>query len=350
MIDMTNALLNEFVGGKFPHSMGNPVRCNHFREYYIANSVEDIEEFIKENNELNCYCSIYSYTEYTQQKRNKFSAILDCIVFDFDDSDNLDHAIEDAKKLVSWANRHGSKPRIHFTGGRGVHVFIDLVPINIKHPQETIRKFCIELNKNAQLDTLDLSIAGDLERIIRIPNTIHKKTGLYCIPINPILFPFLSAKDLIKMAEHKSNYIPIRYPTDGEIYDELLKMDKEVKVEIEEFKKKLEEKERARKNSLFPEIKKGTACLAYIDCMENGIAAGYRNFALAGIAQKCKKDGYTFDKTFRMMLEFGKKCTPVLTESEIKSVLGYQFRMDYSICTFFSKFSDNCNVCPNRKF
>ena len=350
MIDMTNALLNEFVGGKFPHSMGNPVRCNHFREYYIANSVEDIENFIKENNETNCYCSVYHYTEYTQTNRNKFTAIIDCLAFDFDDSEDLDHAINDAKKLVAWAIRHECKPRIHFTGGRGIHIFLDLIPINLKHPQETIRKFCIELNKKAQLDTLDLSIAGDLERIIRIPNTIHKKTGLYCIPINPKLFQFLSAKDLVKMAEHKSNYVPIRYPTDGEIYNELLKIDDEVKMEIEEFKKKLAEKEQIKKNSLFPEIREGAPCLAYIDCMENGVKSGYRNFALAGIAQKCKKDGWTKDKTFKIMCEFGEKCEPKLSESEIKSMLGYHFRADYSICTFFSKFSDCCIVCPNCKF
>ncbi len=350
MINMTNKLLNEFVGGKFPRSLGNPIRCNHFREYYIANSVEDIEEFIKENNETNCYCSVYSYTEYNQQKRNKFTAIIDCLVFDFDDFENLDHAVEDAKKLVSWANRHGSKPRIHFTGGRGVHIFLDLLPINLKHPQETLRKFVIELNKKAQLDTLDLSVVGDLERIIRIPNTIHKKTGLYCIPINPTLFPFLTSKDLVKMAEHKSNYIPIRQPISGDIHTVLLEMDNQVELEIEEFKKKIKEKELAKKNSLFPEIREGTACLAYIDCVENGVKSGYRNFALAGIAQKCKKDGWTFDKTFRIMCQFGEKCEPKLSESEIKNMLGYHFKVDYSICTFFSKFSDSCIVCPNRKF
>lgn len=343
-------MINEFVGGKFPHSLGNPIRCNNFREYYIANSVEDIEEFIKANNETNCYCSVYAYTEYTQTSRNKMSAIIDVLVYDFDDNECPDNAFNDLKIFLAWAKRHNINPRISYSGNKGFHAYIDIEPIKLVHVQETLRKWFYEFKKDSGLQTLDMSIAGDLERIIRIPNTINGKTGRYCIPLNPSIISFFTMKDIEILAQNKSDYVPVRVPVSGLVHNVLLEHDKIVGQEIEEMKLKVEEERLREQNSLFPGLKAGVPCLAYRDCLNNGVTSGYRNYAAAGITQKCKKDGLTFDKTFRTLVEFGNKCEPIMSESELKSVLNYHWNRDYSICTFFSKFSENCTYCVNRNF
>lgn len=348
---MTNQLLYQFTGNMFPRTLGMPYRCNSFKEYYIANSVEDIEEFIKVNNETNCYISVYSYKEYTQTNRNKMSAIINVLIFDFDGED-LNTAYNDLKTLLKWAHRHDIKPRVYFTGNRGYHCYVDFEPVNLQHPQETLRKFMFELNKAAGFTTLDLSIVGDLERIIRIPNTKHKSTGLYCIGLNPTLLPFFTADDIKQLAKEKSNYIPVRHPLpeDSDIHKTLYEMDEIVGKEIEEMNQKVEEERLREKNSLFPGLPAGVPCLAYRSCIDNGVSSGARNYGAAGIVQKCKKDGLTFDKTFRILIEFGEKCTPVISESELKSVLNYHWKADYSICTFFSKFCSECTCCVNRTF
>jgi len=350
VIKMTNELLEAFTGGKFPRGAGNPVRCNVFREYYIMQSVDDIEEFIKDNKETNCFLSVYSFTEYTQEIRNKMSAIIDVLVFDFDDSECPSNCLDDINVLLKWASRHNISPRIHFTGGRGFHAFIDIEPIKLEHTQEVLRRFSYEMSKAAGFKTNDLCIAGDLERVIRIPNTIHPKTGLYCIGLNNKTIPYLSIDNIKALARNKSTYVPVRQPVAGEIHELLHEYDEIIGQEIEEMKAKLEAMKEAEKNSLFPGIPLGIPCLAFKDCMANGAAEGSRSYCAAGIAQKCKKDGWTFDKSFNIMKEFGSKCDPVMSDGELKKILKYHWDHDYSICTFFSKVNESCLYCSNRTF
>ena len=351
---MTNELLNEFVGGKFSRSMGNPVRCNHFREYYIANSVEDIEDFIKENNEINCYCSIYSYTEYNQTNRNKFSAVIDTIPFDFDDSDDLNIAFNDLKTIFSWCKRHNIEPRINFSSNKGFHLYVDIEPINLRNPQQVLAKFGREIKRSAKVDSLDLVLFGDLERIIRIPNTKHKTTGRYCIPINPKLIDFLTIDHILKMSETKSTFIPVRKPLDSnsEVHKLLHEYDDIVEIEMEETKRQIEEIKNRSKNSLFPEINNGIPCPAFHKCINdpNGVPHHSYNFYVAGCACKLKSDGFTKDATFRKIMEMGIRCDPKMNESQVKSIIDYQWQHSWSFCTHFSKVSEQCDVCVNRRF
>lgn len=347
---MTNELLMQFTGNMFPRTGGTPFRHNAFHEYYIFNSVEDIEQFIQTHNETNCYCSVYPYEEYSQTNRNKMSAIINTIPFDFDSNEDLEFAYKDLKIILSWCKRHSIEPRVYFTSNKGFHLYLDIDPINLVHPQETLRKFVFELNKAAHTNTLDSTVIGDLERIMRLPNTKHKDTGLYCIGLNTKLIPFLTIKDILKLAEKKSDYVPIRKPVTGDVHKTLHEMDELVGIEIEEMKVRIEEERLKEKNSLFPGLTCGIPCLAYRVCIDNGVSSGYRNYATAGIVQKCKKDGLTFDKTLRILIEFGEKCKPAMNESELKSVLNYHWKTDYSICTFFSKFCETCNICYNRTF
>lgn len=350
MIDMVNELLLQFTGGKFPRALGRPYRCNNFGEYYIVNSIEEIEEHIKNWNETNCYMSVYSYTEYNQENRNKMSAVIDCIPFDFDDKDNPENALSDAKKLLAWCTRHNITPRISFSGSKGAHIFIDLEPIELNHTQEVLKRFAKEINKAAGFKSLDYIVIGDLERVIRIPNTKHKTTGMYCLPLNPKLFPFLSLNSIHRLACNKSTYVPIRTPIAGEIHQLLHEYDDIIDEEIKEMQDKIKKLEEMERRSLFPGLSSGVPCICFKEYMANGAEEGERDIVLVGCIHKLKGDGFTKDKIFRELLEFGSKCNPPLQESYIKSRLDSHFKKSYSLCTFFSKASSICDVCPNKKF
>lgn len=348
-----NKLLIEFVGNKFPRSGGLPWKSNKFHEYFLFNSIEDIENFIKDNNETNCYCSVYYYTEYTQTNRNKFTAVIDTIPFDFD-SDDLEISFTDLKIILSWCKRHNIEPRIHFSGGKGWHLYLDIEPINLRNPQQVLAKFGREIKKSAQVESLDQVLFGDLERIIRIPNTKHKTTGRYCIPINPKLIDFLTVDHILKMSETKSTFIPVRKPlnNNSEIHTLLHEYDDIVEVEMEEMKQQIEEIKNKNKNSLFPEITVGIPCPAFHKCMNdpNGVPHHTYNFYVAGCVCKLKSDGFTKDAVFRKVLEMGNRCDPKMNESQIKSVVDYQWDKSWSFCTHFVKVSEQCDNCPNRKF
>lgn len=348
---MTNLLLEEFTNNQFPRGFGTPVRSNHFKEYWIPQSVEELEELIQMNNETNCFCTVYPFTEYSQEKRNKMSAIINTIPFDFDNED-LQVAFNDLKVILAWCKRHDIIPRIQFSGSKGFHIFVDIEPIVLKYPQQVLAKFGRELKKSANVDSLDTVLFGDLDRIIRIPNTKHGKTGKYCIPLNNSLIPFLKVEDILKMSETKSNYVPVRHalPIDSEVHVLLHEYDKIVETEIKEMELKIAEIEKKEKNDLFPELSVGIPCPAFWDCIDTGVEKGIRNHAAAGCICKLKSDGFTRAVILDKMLKFGAKCDPVMNESEIRSLLNYQWEKNYSFCTFFSKVSDLCVSCPNRRF
>jgi len=350
VVKMTNELLASFSGNMFPRGAGNPYRRNSFGEYYILNSVEDMEAFVKMCDETNCYMTVYSYTEYTQTNRDKYSAVISTIPFDFDDKESLVDAFNDMKKLLAWCKRHDIQPRVQFSGSKGFHLFIDLKPVKLNHPQEVLRKFVYELNKAASLDSLDMMVIGDLERIIRIPNTIHKSSGKYCIPLNPKFIPFLKIEDIQALARNKSDYVPVRCEHDGEVRTLLEEYDEIVEVEIEEMKQRLEAGKVKEQNSKFPGLSVGVPCLAFRDCMENGAEEGIRDHCLVGCICKLKSDGFTKDYIFRKLMEFSGRCTPSLNESYVRTRLNSHWNKNYSFCTFFSKVSATCSVCPNKKF
>ena len=346
-------LISEFTNNEFPRSGGLPWKSNKFHEYFIFNSIEELESFIKENKETNCYCSVYHYTEYTQTNRNKFSAVITTIPFDFD-SDDLNLAFNDLKTIFAWCKRHTIEPRIHFSSNKGFHLYIDLQPINLKNPQQVLAKFGREIKKSAKVDSLDLVLFGDLERIIRIPNTKHKTTGRYCIPINPKLIDFLTIDHILKMSETKSTFIPVRKPlsSDSEIHTLLHEYDDIVEIEMEETKRQIEEIKNRSKNSLFPEINNGVPCPAFHKCMNdpNGVPHHSYNFYIAACACKLKSDGFTKDAAFRKIMEMGVRCDPSMNESQVKSIIDYQWQHSWSFCTHFSKVSEMCDCCVNRKF
>lgn len=348
---MTNLLLEEFTNNQFPRGFGTPVRSNHFKEYWIPQSVEELEELIQINNETNCFCTVYPFTEYSQEKRNKMSAILNTIPFDFD-SEDLQLAFDDLKTIFTWCKRHDIVPRIYFSANKGFHLFIDIQPIILKYPQQVLAKFGRELKKAANVESLDTVLFGDLDRIIGIPNTKNGKTGRYRIPLNNSLIPFLKVEDILKMSETKSNHVPVRHSLyiDSEVHVLLHEYDRIVETEIKEMELKIAEIEKKEKNELFPELSNGIACPAYKEYYNNGAENGVIDYVLCGMIHKLKGNGYTKDKVYKMLCEFGLKCTTKVDESHIRYKLDYHWDKSYSLCTFFSQVSDMCGSCPNRRF
>jgi len=157
-------------------------------------------------------------------------------------------------------------------------------------------------------------------------------------------------EDIQTLAQRKQTYVPVRCENDAEIHALLEEYDVIVEDEIEEMKLKIQAIEEAEKNGLFPGLSAGIPCPAFKYYTENGAEEGSRDYVLVGCIHKLKGDGYTKDKIFRELIEFGDKCNPPLQESYIKTRLDAHFKKSYSLCTFFSKVSEICTVCSNRRF
>ena len=104
------------------------------------------------------------------------------IVFDID-RPNLDDALADARRLTAELLRRyrlldGSIP-VYFSGGKGFHILLELV--NEPPPAVGFNAVCRTLAEglaNAAGVTIDTAVY-DVNRILRLPNSRHPRTGLF---------------------------------------------------------------------------------------------------------------------------------------------------------------------------
>jgi len=108
------------------------------------------------------------------------------LFFDFD-SPHADLALDEVRSFTGKIIEKTPDSIIddmlfYFSGNKGFHVLIkqELEP-SIELP-EIVKKYCFALGKN--FSTFDRSIY-DKTRILRIPNSKHRKSGLYKIPLLP---------------------------------------------------------------------------------------------------------------------------------------------------------------------
>ena len=90
--------------------------------------------------------------------------------FDFDSKD-LKKAWEDASKLYNFCIDSGYDVTINFSGYRGFHVILSVIPKPYSRPQIRVaQKFFMDA---LNLKTCDKAIFGDIRRLLRIPGSIH---------------------------------------------------------------------------------------------------------------------------------------------------------------------------------
>ncbi|MHA1286213.1 MAG: hypothetical protein ACTSPB_02295 [Candidatus Thorarchaeota archaeon] len=110
--------------------------------------------------------------------------IIDTLFFDLD-ADDLEKGHRQMGVLVRHSiNRLDYEPRVYFSGKKGFHFHFDFEPLKLKVDfRKLAKKFIKFLHiPNVPLDT---HVSGDIQRIDRVPFTIHTGSRRLCIPIDP---------------------------------------------------------------------------------------------------------------------------------------------------------------------
>lgn len=105
------------------------------------------------------------------------------IVFDIDSEGNLNDARSTAFELADTIEDMSvGFSRVLWTGGRGFHVYFtpDEFILSNKTQVELCRNVWVELGEP---DIVDTKLFGDVARDIRVPYTLHPRTGLQMIPV-----------------------------------------------------------------------------------------------------------------------------------------------------------------------
>lgn len=182
----------------FPREMANPSRG------IVVNSKKERNAYIRKfYKQKPIYISVYKFKEIIKGDPYKthLTAVVDKMVFDFDDNDTYMNMI----KFHNFLMKQNIMHRINLSGN-GFHVYV-AIEENLKYPKVAIANYWDFLSNrgieskeekysnpfhrkiNIESPCLDLcpSTRGDLGRIIRYPNTKNFKARCFCIPIDDYL-------------------------------------------------------------------------------------------------------------------------------------------------------------------
>jgi len=160
-------LIDEFEGGYRYFCHWHSGKSLYGDQIKVHNKKEVISLIEKYNGMENCGISISTFV-------NGMPKLL-YLPFDFD-SPNLEDSFEDAKRLYNTIIGFGYKASFHFSGGKGFHVLIPIVPKHYSKIQ--LLKAQQFFKRTLNLETADEQIFRDVRRIIRIPGTYHMNGNL----------------------------------------------------------------------------------------------------------------------------------------------------------------------------
>ncbi len=150
----------ELVPQQFPRQM----QLNRL----VVPREEDYVKFLHNNfDKMSCYTGVYSLPQIE-------ASIIDTIYLEIDGI-NIPHATLLAEKLERALRRRRMRYRKYFSGRRGWHYYLDCPPVKLKNPRLAIRGYIRTLPS-----VIDTHVAGNIRQIVRVPYTIHQRTGLFC--------------------------------------------------------------------------------------------------------------------------------------------------------------------------
>lgn len=176
--------------------------------------VENKERFYKQINFFNGVKTIY-YSLYDFNTETKYNGcMIDKIHFDLDKDD----AIECVKKLHNYCKHNNIKHLMIFSGRRYQFYIFTQNYKSINNRKDCLRnaqheianKVGLTIGDPANCD-IDFHLIGDIARLVRVPNTMHLKTNLYCIPISED--DITNGDGFIRRKAKKQNFSFIYYCT-----------------------------------------------------------------------------------------------------------------------------------------
>jgi len=180
---------------KFPKQIGNPARqvFKHKRQ------------FINFLNQYNGVMTLF-YSLYDCSPRGEFvESEIDKVAFDFDDKEE---SLLELRQIIPKLLEQGWRFSLFFSGDKGFHLYI-----MCKWSDTLVNRRDILANIQYHvIDTLgikgyDSTLIGDITQLIRVPNTMHTKSGLYAIPLRTKDIMELSFKEIREKAKQPTHEI-----------------------------------------------------------------------------------------------------------------------------------------------
>lgn len=247
------------------------------------------------------YRSLFKYNEEQKKQIEETGTVAgirdtltNMLYFDFDSKLDLSKAREDALETAGRLMTKGIDEdaiSCYFTGSKGFSLEVELNDLI------TPDKFrAIVFDVAGDLDTFD-KVVNDPNRIVRIANTKHNKSGLYKIPLTPDELTNLSEFDIKLLAKNPRSVSRVIQVANlpKTLKDVVVPTTIEKKVELIAQELTFDVKSIDMKNRL-PKIDEARHLL-----LNGFFKSGERNHAMLCIASTLKNIGYTEEHTRGMM-------------------------------------------------
>jgi hypothetical protein len=344
----------DFAAGRQPGFRNNIVRAG------------DVPDLVTRYGSYECYATSFFFTEelreYVEERGSVAGydgeAYAPYLVLDVDNPE-IDLALESARKVLLLLSKEWGIPneavQCYFSGSKGFHIMIDSRIFGDVRPSKTLHMEFSKVREFIAQDAgadMDLAIKDKL-RLIRIPNTINRRSGLYKIQISIGNIMELKAKDIIEEAEKPRTLIDVNSSgllpaTDvkpneraGKIYATTLMYvkDRRIRAVID--------------YSLRGEKPENLLCEARKKIWEFPVEEGFRHNCAMRLLSQFHISGYEKEKSMRLMTQWNLNNNINLPGREIVSMVEsvyssphpYSYGCRDSILQTFCPYRDRLEAC-----
>lgn len=296
---------------------------NHFKRNILCNTSE-VDSIISKMGFSDVYSTIYKYNKEDQNT----SDIIAPFYIDLDIDDIESNYLKLKRDLLLLYRQLKNKLylqdreiEIFFSGSKGFHILINEKVLGIKpckNLNDLYKLLALRLKSFTITKCVDTKIY-DKKRLLRIPNTINHKTGLYKVAVTIEQVKEFTYEQIKEYASNKKTSKGIKiYMKNQKASNAFYNWIDEIK---EEEKKTINHK-MARQ---FLEKKELLPCVKYI--LQNGATQGGRNNTANALASALLQLGKPYDEVIDIMQTWNQtKNNPPLPQREIDTTTTSAFK------------------------
>lgn len=295
----------------------------HFgRKIYIdPTKMSDIR---KKFNNIDVYATIFSYNKEVQNDSDLYGPVY--LDLDLNIETESDYLVlkQELGRIVNYLELCYGVPhnyiKFYFTGKKGFHLILDPIIFNIK-PDNNLniyfKEIAKELNKATLTGLIDTKIY-DKKRLLRLPNSINGKTGLYKVPVT---YEQILSYSYTEMKEYATGPKPV-------IKVEVKPCEKAINrlTEIIDLITKPKQKQNYRPINI-TDIDDIQVPSCILNILKNGAEDGNRNNTTIILASAFLQKGASYEDTLALVLDWNEHAnSPSLPENEIVTTVNSAYQ------------------------
>lgn len=308
------------------------------------NQIKDIR---KKFNNTDVYATILSYNKEVQNESDLYGPLY--LDLDLDINSESDYLIlkQELSRIVTYMDLNYDIPisciKFYFTGKKGFHLLVPPEVLDIDpDPNLNIyyKEIAKELNKATFTNLIDTKIY-DNKRLLRLPNSINAKTGLYKVPITYDNIIRFNWKEIQEYASSPKPIIKI----EAKPREKAVRKFNEVKESINNPKKQ----NRQVKPIKTVDINEVELPSCITNILTNGATEGNRNNTTVILASSLLQHGVSYRETLEAVTIWNEQLLePSLPQTEIDITVASAYQQVQAGRRYGCSAIKNCDLCVGR--